>query len=500
MREDGPLDPARTARVGLAVLGALEAAHAQGILHRDVKPSNVLLAPAGDGRAERAVLTDFGIALSTGDASLTSSGLLLGSPAYIAPERAQGRAAGPASDLWSLGATLFTAVEGRPPYDQGDALLTVTAVVTGEHGPFARAGRLAPVLDGLLAKDPERRLTAQQATALLQEVADAPAEPAPRPDPDPDPDRTRLLSAPLAALPVGQLRGLADGDGSGTRVDPSGTPVDPAARSAPVTDRATTPGPRPPSGRPVPPVRRARGPKRAAPARRGRQVAGAVTAVVLLAGLVAGAVALTRGGGSTLPAAAPAPTPSASPSPSSSPTTPPPPAPPVPATPAPATPAPATPAPATPAATTPPATGAAPLPAGWVLRDGPAGWSAGVPGDWTAGAFGGSPEYRDPATGAVLRVSTGPGNGDPVADRQAQARSFAAAHPTYSAIAITPLTYRGVPAADWEFTYEGLHVLDRVFVVDGRGYSLYVQARQGQWDGVAPVAQQLFAAFRPAGS
>ena len=125
---DGPLPPDEVARVGLAVLGALEAAHAQGIVHRDVKPSNVLL--RADGRV---VLTDFGIATATGDSSITHTGLLLGSPAYIAPERARGETPGPASDLWSLGATLCTAVEGKPPYDGGEPLITITKVVSGEH-------------------------------------------------------------------------------------------------------------------------------------------------------------------------------------------------------------------------------------------------------------------------------------------------------------------------------------------------------------------------------
>ena len=167
VRADGPLTPQRTAQVGLALLGALETAHAQGILHRDVKPGNVLMTDAG-----RVVLTDFGIASSPGDASITSTGLLLGSPAYIAPERARGLAPGPASDLWSLGATLFTAVEGRPPYDGGEPLATVTAVVTGQHEPYVAAGALVPVLEGLLERDPERRTTVAQARVLLRPVAD----------------------------------------------------------------------------------------------------------------------------------------------------------------------------------------------------------------------------------------------------------------------------------------------------------------------------------------
>src|ERR671921_437425 len=119
VRTDGPLSPQATAHVGLALLGALETAHRQGIVHRDVKPGNVMVRDDG-----RVVLTDFGIATSTGDSSLTSTGLLLGSPAYIAPERARGGSPEPASDLWSLGATLFTAVEGRPPFAGDEPILT----------------------------------------------------------------------------------------------------------------------------------------------------------------------------------------------------------------------------------------------------------------------------------------------------------------------------------------------------------------------------------------
>ena len=166
VRTEGPLSPQRTAQVGLALLGALEAAHRQGILHRDVKPGNVLLGPDA-----RVVLTDFGIASSPGDSAITSTGLLLGSPAYIAPERARGQSPGPASDLWSLGATLFTAVEGRPPYDGGDALTTVTAVVTGEHAPFVHAGPLQRVLEGLLERNPARRFGVVEAQRELEQVA-----------------------------------------------------------------------------------------------------------------------------------------------------------------------------------------------------------------------------------------------------------------------------------------------------------------------------------------
>src|SRR5881409_2171183 len=128
IKKEGPIAPARAAEIGLCLLDALEAAHAAGIVHRDVKPGNVIVGDEG-----RVTLTDFGIASTAGDPSITSTGLLLGSPAYIAPERARGGTPEPPSDLWSLGATLFTAVEGRPPFDRPDPVATLTAVVTDEH-------------------------------------------------------------------------------------------------------------------------------------------------------------------------------------------------------------------------------------------------------------------------------------------------------------------------------------------------------------------------------
>ena len=203
VRTDGPLTPQRTAQVGLALLGALEAAHARGIVHRDVKPGNVLL--GADGRV---VLTDFGLASSPGDSAITSTGLLLGSPAYIAPERARGQTPRPASDLWSLGATLFTAVEGRPPYDGGDALTTVTAVVTGEHAPFVHAGPLVPVLEGLLERDPDARMGVVEAQRALEQIA---GHTLPLILPPPAPEGTLAKPPPerTTTLDVGEVREAA---------------------------------------------------------------------------------------------------------------------------------------------------------------------------------------------------------------------------------------------------------------------------------------------------
>jgi hypothetical protein len=451
VREDGPLPPAEAARIGLSLLGALDAAHRSGIVHRDVKPSNVLV--RADGRV---VLTDFGIATSTGDPSITHTGLLLGSPAYLSPERVRGQAPGPPADLWSLGATLFTAVEGRPPYEQDDALATVMAVVTGEHAPYALAGPLVPVLDGLLVKDPAQRLDAAATERMLREVAErGPVQ------------RTQVLAVPpAAAAPPAASRTAA--------LDVGDVRSELAAAAPPVRPARPRPAPAPP------PARRARGALVAAAA---VLLVGAGTALALTVSDDPGGTA--TGTGST-PSAVPS---TAAPSPET----------PAPETEAPQTQAPEQEAPETEAPQTEepqteepeaeepqteapeqelPSTGggAAAVPAGWSTDQGGAGWTVALPPGYTQTRAG---EYRDPDTGRTLRVETGPGQPDAVADRERAARSFAQRHPTYEQIRIEPVDYRGYEAADWEFTYEGLHVLNRVFVVDGTGHSLFFQFPEG---------------------
>jgi len=187
--EDGPMNPAEAARVGLSVLAALRAVHEVGVVHRDVKPANILLGPEG-----RVVLADFGIAKAADSPALTVSGVLLGSPSYLAPERARGGRAGAAADMWALGASLFAAVEGHPPFDRDGVLASLTAVVADELEPSPHAGPLWPVIEGLLVKDPAARLDAAGAEQMLHGIAapDAPSltepDPVPQPDPAPRPD------------------------------------------------------------------------------------------------------------------------------------------------------------------------------------------------------------------------------------------------------------------------------------------------------------------------
>jgi tRNA A-37 threonylcarbamoyl transferase component Bud32 len=163
--EEGPLPPRRVAGLGRQVLAALRAAHAAGIVHRDIKPSNVLVAAA-----DHAVVTDFGIAALEGDATLTGTGVLIGSPAYIAPERARGERDGPEGDLWSLGATMYAAVEGRSPFERSGPVSTLAAIMGEDAAPPRNAGSLSPILAGLLRRDPAERMTAAEADRLLAQV------------------------------------------------------------------------------------------------------------------------------------------------------------------------------------------------------------------------------------------------------------------------------------------------------------------------------------------
>ncbi|NAS26724.1 protein kinase [Herbidospora sp. NEAU-GS84] len=235
--EDGPLPPRLVAEIGADLLGALRAAHASDILHRDVKPSNVLITHSG-----RVVLTDFGIAKSRGDTALTQTGMVIGSPGYTAPERARGEYTGPESDLWSLGATLYFAVEARPAYERRSIAETLAALMTEVCDPPRNAGQLRPVLEAMLEKDHTKRITAERASVLLRAVADTPTV---TQFPASGPQRpTGGAFAPDAVSPYGD-------SGRDPSVDrPFGTPRPVLGSTAPQQDpnRTTTPTPSPAAG------------------------------------------------------------------------------------------------------------------------------------------------------------------------------------------------------------------------------------------------------------
>ncbi|CAM5503323.1 MULTISPECIES: serine/threonine-protein kinase [Streptomyces] len=221
IREDGLLEPKRAAQVGLAVLDVLRSAHREGILHRDVKPSNVLL----ESDTDRVVLTDFGIAQVEGDPSITSTGMLVGAPSYISPERARGHKPGPAADLWSLGGLLYASVEGAPPYDKGSAIATLTAVMTEPLEEPKNAGPLRDVIYGLLTKDPEKRLDDAGARRMLNAVIHAPQA-----DSAADaPDATKVV--PLPSQSDAPSRRGRSGAGAGKKAEEAGERLRGALRS-----------------------------------------------------------------------------------------------------------------------------------------------------------------------------------------------------------------------------------------------------------------------------
>ncbi|MFJ9815134.1 serine/threonine-protein kinase [Streptomyces sp. NPDC101151] len=168
LKRQGTLSPAEAARIGGAMAAALRAAHAAGVLHRDIKPANVLL--GNDGRI---VLTDFGIAVEPGTPSLTKTGELVGSIHYLAPERLRTGIAepGPACDLWALGATLYQAVQGSPPFHRDTPIETAYAIATEECPRASNAGHLTPVIEGLLVKEPGERMDAHEVERLLSRAA-----------------------------------------------------------------------------------------------------------------------------------------------------------------------------------------------------------------------------------------------------------------------------------------------------------------------------------------
>ncbi|MDT3399749.1 serine/threonine-protein kinase [Streptomyces sp. B1866] len=304
VRDDGPLSPRRAAEVGLAVLDVLRAAHRAGILHRDVKPSNVLIADEG-----RVVLTDFGIAQVEGDPSVTSTGMLVGAPSYISPERARGQKPGPPSDLWSLGGLLYAAVEGVPPYDRSTAIATLTAVMTEPLQPPKNAGALEEAIQGLLMKDPERRLDDAGARALLNGVLSVSDEAAAEGPTAVHPTATMALpslppSAPEAAPASGSpASGTGDSGAGASGAGAFGAGSPSAAAAQPAGDRTAAASDGAGSGAPAAPP----GPPSAPPAgrppltfkvnRRALLIAAVLVALAVL-GTVLGILLSRSGGGS----------------------------------------------------------------------------------------------------------------------------------------------------------------------------------------------------------
>ncbi|MGW0949340.1 serine/threonine-protein kinase [Streptomyces sp. NPDC002623] len=258
----GPIDPAEAARIGIALLGALRAAHTAGVLHRDIKPANVLL----ERDSDRVVLTDFGIAQVAGATTLTETGSFVGSPEYTAPERMSGARTGAESDLWSLGALLCTALSGESPFRRDSLGGILHAVVFAEIRTPPQAAPLLPVVRGLLERDPDRRLGVAEAERLLRAFLDTGRTPAPvssgytptqadlpRPRPEPPARERSTRGVLVAALLVAAMAGAGvsaaalllngDGDGDGGRTPASSAPPTAGSASGSSTGGTTSPSP-----------------------------------------------------------------------------------------------------------------------------------------------------------------------------------------------------------------------------------------------------------------
>jgi eukaryotic-like serine/threonine-protein kinase len=262
VRTRGPLPAERVAEIGAQVASALEAAHAAGIVHRDVKPGNVMVGERGTAK-----LADFGVASLQGDPQLTSTGLVIGSPAYMAPEQARGEESGPPADFWALGATMFYAVEGEPPFDRGTSIATLAAVVNEPPRSPRRAGPLAALLNALLAKDPAARPSGPALRAELDRLATRPSPPT-EVLPVHGPGRTVQLPPPAAPVDSrGQpqpppatlpLRGTSPREAgvphaSATPPQDAGPPPTPAAAPGAAGAPPAEPG-RDPGGEPATPA------------------------------------------------------------------------------------------------------------------------------------------------------------------------------------------------------------------------------------------------------
>ena len=530
--DDGPLTHERAAAIGLGVLTALEAAHRVGVVHRDVKPANVLLR---DG--DRTKLTDFGVASIRDESRVTATGLIVGSPSYMAPEQANAGDITPATDLWALGALLYFAVEGEPPFLAATPLATATAVVHAEPRPPARPGPLTPLVTRLLTKDPAGRPPAAEVRAVLTRVARSSAAtpgaaigvvpplsatespPAPAPSPEPAVPAVPASSAERTAVhdrghvtpgePGAPAVGEPAASGASGGADAPASVEDPAATGgtgapASVEDPAASGGaaapaavgdPAAPGGADEPGVPPA--PELDRPARGSHRlvVVGAAAAALVLA-VTAAALRDTDGGGGEgagegstqttqaderaaagddgeRDAASTVPPTTDTPTTTDAPTT---------------------------------TTVAEGLPDGWRPFADPEGaYTIGLPPGWEVRRT--DVPYRidlvDSGSGSFLRIEwTDSPKADVVADWREQAGSFASRNASYQEIGIAPVDYRDYDAALWEFTHssggETVHTGNLGLVANGRGYALMLRTPERLWDDSQPLFEQFRQAFQPA--
>ncbi|MFD0274123.1 protein kinase [Kitasatospora sp. NPDC127111] len=483
LAENGPLPAADAARIGREILAGLRAAHAAGVVHRDVKPGNVLLALDG-----RVVLTDFGIATIAGTSSLTRTGELVGSVDYLAPELIRGATPTPASDLWALGVTLYQAMEGLPPFHRATAVETAMAIAADPPEPPLHAGPLTPLIESLLEKEPLQRPTAEVAHLLLDTTATRHTEPADRAQPaagaesangaqpaagaEHGPDlAVRNGAAPVHAATAP----TAGGDAHNVPQSP-GTVVTPGTLAGNHLATASA----------AHPVMRQ--------ARRRTALRWAVAAALATAAAAAGILALGPGLHPRQHDAQGAPVPSPA---TSSPAG---------ATSAPAV-NPAGPSPAASTPTVPGGTGPVAVPAGTSIRRDPAGFSLAVPDGWvrstdTVGrVFYLSPDH---AFRIGVHPTTPTGRGI-LAELQKQDAAGPQTNPGYRAASVQPTVFHGTTdAALWLWTWNGYpedgfgarHVQDISWTEQGRSYDFWISAPTNRLDDANRYFQIVSATFR----
>jgi serine/threonine protein kinase len=555
IKDKGRLPPRRAAQIAREMLGALHTAHEAGVLHRDVKPSNVLVAPG-----DRVVLTDFGIATAAGDVTLTQTGLVMGSPAYIAPERARGRTAGPASDLWALGVTLYAMVEGgASPYDRSEPMASLIAVISEDPEPPVHAGPVRPIIEGLLRKDPEARLSALEAGAMLDQVVRGLAmtrrntlpltqvsdDAAPTSVLDTEPaggDRPQSPAEPPAPSRTDSGDGTGDEAGEDAGSGPSAPPAAATAAESPAAESPAVDTP--PAETPV-----ADSPTRSPAASPATDETptdpaepAAPTSVEPIAGRAAAAAPGVEGIGQAVapPGAAPPTVPAGA---STAP-----PGGPVrgsaggrtalvitaialgavlilgvwawisqnnddPAGPAQPTGRQASPS-ASASATQGGSRSASPgVAAGFQRHSDPTGFSIDVPANWTGPErrSAGSVFFYAPDRRSYVQIDqTDNPNSSALADWRSQDRGAPGRFSNYRRLRLEPTgdhppvpdTGDGSKSADWEFTWgsgsAAKHVLDRGFVTTGHGYAILVSAPASDWAATIDRLQPVFASFRPA--
>ncbi|MFC4503131.1 MULTISPECIES: serine/threonine-protein kinase [Streptomyces] len=450
VKEDGRVEPTEAARIGMWVLRALRAAHSAGVLHRDVKPGNVLLSHDG-----RVLLTDFGIAQIEGDTTITRTGEVVGSVDYLAPERVRGHDPGPSSDLWALGATLYTAVEGRSPFRRTSPLTTLQAVVEEEAADPQYAGPLGPVITALLRKDPATRPDTAETAQLLAEAVEGRR-----------PHAAQAFVPTQYGGPGGQRErgtGSSDTGNSGTTGTPYASEA-PTPAPGPLATGPTMLGPTPP---PEPPRRR-----------RLRTLA----LVVVVAALVGGGTAVglqkwdqgRSGNDGVTTSGSPSPTPSSS-------------------------------------GTSPVGQGADP--ASWEPIDDPLGFGLSLPKGWTRSVYQDAGDLKQidysPDNGEhFVRIALDKSSdyADPYlhqVDLEKQLQRLV----DYDRVTLERNLYRDRDGSEWEYTWTALGkdtefpgprraIEETYFAHDGTEYAIYMSSPAADWKTTAKQFKSVLQSWR----